>query len=84
MRYDVPDFSTQVVIFLKGEEVGQLSVLAETINSNDLASVARRLVPLHSLSRQKFRIFPTTSEPNYLFVLATLLESWRTSSVLRA
>ena len=40
-------FSTQVIIFLKGEEVGQPSVPAEILNSNELASVARILAPLH-------------------------------------
>ena len=47
MRYAVPDFSMQVIKCLKGEKVGQLSVLAETPNSNELALAARRLVPLH-------------------------------------
>ena len=47
MRCAVLDFSTQVIIFLKGEEVGQLSVPSEILNSNELASVARRLAPLH-------------------------------------
>ena len=32
MRCAVPDFSTRVIIFLKGEEVGQLSVPAEILN----------------------------------------------------
>ena len=47
MLHAVLDFSMQMIIFLKGEEVGQLSVLAETLNSNELAPVARRLVSLH-------------------------------------
>ena len=47
MRYTVPGFSFKVIIFLKGEKVGQHSVLAETLNSNELASVDQRLVPLH-------------------------------------
>ena len=32
MCYAVPDFSLQVIIFLKGEKVGQVSVLAETLH----------------------------------------------------
>ena len=32
MRYAVPDFSLQVIIFLKGKKVGQVSVLAETLD----------------------------------------------------
>ena len=56
-------------IFLKSVEVGQLSVQAETLYSNKLASVTRRLVPSRKLSRREIRNCPKTSELNYLFVL---------------
>ena len=59
----------QYVIFLKAAEEGQLSVQAETLYSNKLASITPRLVPSRKLSRREFRNCPTTSEPNYSFVL---------------
>ena len=43
------------IIFLKGDQVGKLSVPAETLDSNKLASVDVRFAPLHSLSRLKFQ-----------------------------
>ena len=73
MRYAVLDFSMQLIIFLKGQEVDRLSVLAETLKSNELAPVTRRLVYITLTLRRKFQICPTTFEPNYLFVLAILL-----------
>ena len=74
----------QNAIFLKSVEADQLSVQAETLYSNKLASVTRRLAPSRKLSRQKIRNYSKTSELNYLSVLATPLERWRASSVLRA
>ena len=59
----------QNAIFLKSVEVGQLSVQAETLYSNRLASVFRKLVPSRKLSRREIRNCPTTSRLNYLFVL---------------
>ena len=32
MRYAVPDFSLQIIIFLKEKKVGQVSVLAEALD----------------------------------------------------
>ena len=37
----------QIIIFLKGDQVGKLSVPAETLDSNKLASVDVRFAPLH-------------------------------------
>ena len=59
----------QYAIFLKAAEESQLSVQAETLHSNKLASVTPRMVRSHKLSRREFRNCPKTSEPNYLFVL---------------
>ena len=45
MRYAAPDFSSIAGNnILKGEKVDHVSVLAKTL---ELASVARRLAPLH-------------------------------------
>ena len=68
MHYTVPGFR-QYAIFLKAVEEDQLSVQAETFYSNKLASVTPRSVPSRKLSRRELRNCPTTSEPNYLFVL---------------
>ena len=59
----------QNAIFLKSVAVDQLSVQAETLYSNKLASVTRRLVPTRKLSRREIRNCPKTSELNYLLVL---------------
>ena len=67
----------QNAIFLKSLEVGQLSVQAETLYSNKLASVTRRLVPSRKISRRKIRNCPTTSQLNYLFVLVRFSNSTR-------
>ena len=72
----------QCAIFLKSVEVGQLSVQAETLYSNKLASVVRRLVPSRKLSRREIRNCPTTSEPNYLFVLVRFSNSTRKMACL--
>ena len=37
----------QIIIFLKGDQVGKLSVPAETLDSNKLATVDVRFAPLH-------------------------------------
>ena len=67
----------QYAIFLKAVEVGQLSVQAETLCSNTLASVTGRLVPSRKLSRREIRNCPMTIEPNYLFVLVGFSSSTR-------
>ena len=59
--------------------VGELSVQAEILHSNKLASVTRRLVPSRELSRREIRNCPTASQLSYLFVLVrfrTPLERW--------
>ena len=37
----------KIIIFLKGDQVGKLSVPEETLDSNKLASVDVRFAPLH-------------------------------------
>ena len=70
MHCTVSGFSIQAkCYFLKSVEAGQLSVQAETLYSNRLASVTRRLDPSRKLSRKEIRNCPTTSELNYSFVL---------------
>ena len=67
----------QNAIFLKSVEVGQISVQAETLDSNKLASVTRRFVPSRKLSRREIWNCPTISELNYLFVLVRFSNSAR-------
>ena len=67
----------QNAIFLKSVEVDQISVQAETLYSNKLASVTRRFVPSRKLSRREIRNCPTISELNYLFVLVRFSNSTR-------
>ena len=79
MHCTVPGFFLfrQNAIFLKSVEVGQISVQAETLYSNKLASVTRRFVPSRKLSRREIRNCPTISELNYLFVLVRFSNSTR-------
>ena len=67
----------QNAIFLKSVKVGQISVQAETLYSNKLASVTRRFVLSGKLSRREIRNCPTISELNYLFVLVRFSNSTR-------
>ena len=67
----------QNAIFLKSVEVGQISVQAETLYSNKLASVTRRFVPSRKLSRREIRNCSTISDLNYLFVLVRFRNSTR-------
>ena len=70
MHCTVPGFFIQAnAIFLKSVEVGQISIRAETLYSNKLASVTRRFVPSRKLSRREIQNCPTISELYYLFVL---------------
>ena len=64
-------------VFLKTVEIGHLSVQVETLYSNKLASVTRRLVPSRKLSRREIRNCPKTSELNYSFVLVRFSNSAR-------
>ena len=78
MHCTVPGFSIQAKCYiLKSVEVGQLSVQTETLYSDKLVSVTRRLVPSRKLSRREIQNCPTTTELNYLFVLVRFSNSTR-------
>ena len=64
----------QNAIFLKSVEVGQLSVQAETLYSNKLASVTRRLVPGSNTSMLGilFRVMFTKHSPEFYLICANL------------